>query len=155
MPDRDWLERGEGGATRFSKMQKYGVTGRFQNVVVHQLCIKSFLFVYPSVLNALPTTAFSDCFQMPWARGSFLSLVPLRPIWETTKDITREKIKKCLSIQPLSIINGHKFCFHVVGRWMLFWLMRWHHISSVFYNMPHIVVLYIIHNFYINIQGRN
>lgn len=64
--DRDWLE---GGRARFSKTQKCGVTGHFQNVVVHQFCIKSFLFVYPSVLNALQTTAFPNCFQMPRARG--------------------------------------------------------------------------------------
>lgn len=78
--------RGEKEGQRDSaKIQRYGVTGHFQNVVVHQFCIKSFLFVYPSVLNALLTTAFSNCFQMPRERGIFSSSVPLSPRWETGK----------------------------------------------------------------------
>lgn len=80
----DW--RGaRGGAAVFSKTQKYGVTGHFQNIAVHQFCIKSFLFVYPSVLNASQTTGFSNCFQEPQAGGIFSFSVPLKPGWKTKK----------------------------------------------------------------------
>lgn len=62
-------ERGE--AARFSKILKYGVTGHFQNIGVHPFCINSSLFVYPSVLNALPTAAFCTLFSDAPSRRHF------------------------------------------------------------------------------------
>lgn len=118
----DW--RGDREGQRDSaKYRNMEWLGTFKNVVVHQFCIKSFLFVYPSVLNALTTAAFSNCFQMPWAKGIFLLFYTPQAQLRNKKDIMHE-VRTFWRFNHLVWLINTTFVSMFVGRWMLFTIVN-------------------------------